>query len=92
MKVLILGTMCLLEPKLHLSLFRAKRHSPCAFCEGASAIWGMVELGGRVCYKVKFLHIRHNLFAGASTLTLPFTRQSTFEVCGEGVSHLGEEI
>jgi hypothetical protein len=31
---------------------------------------GGVELGGRVWYNVKVLHIRYNLFAGTETLSL----------------------
>ena len=30
----------------------------------------VVELGGRVWYRVKYLRIRYNLFAGADTLLL----------------------
>jgi hypothetical protein len=40
---------------------------------------GGVELGGRVWYPVKLLHIRYNLFAGTEMLSLsvyqPITKQ-----------------
>ena len=54
---------------LSLSLFTIQ--SPSAFCErDVPPFWGGVELGGRLCYHGKVLHIRHNLFAGADTLSL----------------------
>ena len=45
---------------------------------------GGVELGGRVLYPVKLLHIRHNLFAGTEMLSL-----SVYESIAKEILHGG---
>ena len=52
---------------------------------GRPPIWGeRVELGGRVCYHVKLLHIRYNLFAGTEMLSL-----SVYESIAKKILHGG---
>jgi hypothetical protein len=64
----ILGTICLLEPKCYLSPFTSQ--SQYKFCLGWTVPPGGVELGGRMWYPVKLLHIRNNLFAGTEMISL----------------------
>ena len=66
----ILGTICLLVSKCHLSPFMSQ--SQCKFClVGPSPNLGeRVELGGRLWCNLKVLYIMHNLFAGTEMLSL----------------------
>ena len=56
-----------------------------------------VELGGRVCYPLKVLHIRYNLFAGTEMLSLSVYEPIAIQIligelppiCGEGVEVMG---
>ena len=46
-----------------------------------------VELGGRVWYPLKVLHIRYNLFAGTKTLSLSIYEPFAIQILlGEGAS------
>jgi len=51
------------------------------------------ELGSRVCYPIKFLHIRYNMFAGTETLSLRFrvNRNANFAL-GDRPPILGWEL
>ena len=49
---------------------------------------GGVELGGRVWYHVKVLHIRHNLFAEADTLSLSVYKLIVMRFFWEGASSI----
>ena len=51
---------------------------------GIPPFGGGVDLGGRVWYNVKVLHITHNLFAGADTLSLPVYEPIAKRVLWEG--------
>ena len=64
-----MGIICLLEPIRYLSPFTSL--SQYKFCLGdrPPQFGEGVELGGRVWYPVKLLHIRYNLFAGSEMLS-----------------------
>ena len=71
----ILDTICLLEPKLFLS-----PSEPIAI----RVLWGTVphlgegvKLGGRVCYPVKVLNIRHDEFAGNRNSLVTWTNHGS---------------
>jgi hypothetical protein len=91
----IVDTICVLKPKLYLS--PSTSQSPCAFCGvEASPFGGGVELGGRMWYPVKVLHIRHHLFAGTETLSLSVYEQIAMRVLrgphlGQGVERVAYE-
>ena len=70
-KLVTTGILCLLKTKRYLSPFTSQLQ--CKFCLGEGTVpqfGGGVELGGRVWYPVKLLHIRYNLFAGTEMLSL----------------------
>jgi hypothetical protein len=65
----IFSTFCLLEPNAVSLRLQANRDM--SFVEDRSPICGEgVEIGGRVCYPLKVLCSRYNLFAGTETLSL----------------------
>ena len=87
----ILDIICLLKPKHYLSPFTSQ--SPHAFC-GAAPCGGGVELGVRMWYHVKVLHIRHNLFAGTETISVHLRANRHLLLWGSGalLPHLGEGL
>ena len=66
----VLGKICLLEPKRYLSPLTSQSQNK-IWLGGTVPQFGRgVELGGRVWYTVKLLHIIYNLFAATEMLSL----------------------
>ena len=51
-----------------------------------------IELGRRVCYPVKLLHIRYNLFAGTEMLSLSVYEPIAIYILLGAVSQFGEGV
>ena len=81
-KYSVLGTICLLEPKRYLSPFTSQsQYTFCLRGGGDSPQFGGGDyLGDRVCYLLKVLHIRYNLFAGTETLSLSVYEPITIHI------------